>query len=1383
MNKLCLYIFVLLFGIQVADAGNIIPGNQKIEKFVSEQGFFQNTVHAITSDKNGYLWIATPNGLVRYDGYSFEYFYHDYNNSESIPGNKVKHILNDSAGKLWICTDQGLCIYLTGKEQFIPLEYKISSETFIKEDTQKKIWVGEASKLHIFNSELQVSKMIEDVVVLDLEKELKGESITDIEFLADSLILLATPSMIYKATFDVRQDYSYVIDKLLLDYDEKGISKIIKTDNTIWIGTNNGIYQTVLENNRLTSLRLFFNSSDQVHGNSIDVLTMFFDKEKNLWIGTKRNGVLKYNSETEGFVTYKFDPKNVFGLTSNRINCFYEDVFGVMWIGTAQGGLNKLDKYQKPFHNYTHNPYDNKSLSSNLINEIIEDKEGRIWISFFDNIICRINNDINIDEGHRIEFDRLEKQFGELKNNIVVRLFQDLRGYWWIGTHEGLYFYDEINDKLRLVFLKSDEGIFSTLGNRIIEQINPNQILIGGSHAYLLDDPWDWVLNDKPVPVGSGLLEIGENNTILAFKKDGFGNLWFGTQNGIYRVLENDKKFVVKNHLNTNNEDDILRLSHNHIFCFHISRDKNIWIGSFGGGLMKLQLNESGEPEKIKSYHKNDGLPDEAIYGILEDEEGKFWMSTDMGICRFDPVSEKFEVCDVNDGILNNNFRQNSYFKTKTGLMLMGGLNGLTIFNPEQITKNEIPPRVLISRLKINDQRIIAGKKYNKKVILENSITDTRKLIVDHQNRNISLDIIVQHTSAPKKTGCFICWKGLMLIGLNLMGEKATATYTNLNAGTYRFLYKGTNGDGIWTENTGELIIRVLAPWYLKWWGLTIWGALVLLIVLGIFSYLIRLEKLKHRLKFEQLDKERIHEMDQAKLRFFTNITHDFKTPLSLIIGPLEKITELHRSEEDKKYFFIIQNNILRLQRLIDQLISYRKAETGHLELKYTKTTSGNFIYPLLEAFEEYARRSSVNFYYKVNSPNQHVIIDIDNMERILLNLFSNAVKFTENDGEVSIETGFRKIGKNEVLYFEVSDTGIGIPKEHINKIFDLFYHGVDARGNRSGTGIGLALCKSLIELMKGNISVESIPGKKTVFKIELPFDIEVKTDVGEDLTKYRKIITDWMPSELNELKERAVNTSLLPSLLIIDDEQDTRSFLQEAFKSTYNITVAVDGEDGLKKLTEYQPQLVISDVMMPDLNGYQVCERIKSNPDTCHIPVILLTALDDEAGMIEGLELGADAYIKKPFSIKHLEIRVRKLIENKQRIIEYFKNSSVIPEEDIGMSEKDRHFLETIISSIENSISDSAFGVEELAKSAGMSTSHLYRRLKQLTGQVPNVYIRNLRLHKAAELLKIHKDITAVEVMYEIGIESPSYFSTSFKKMYGVSPIEFQKNKKGINS
>jgi signal transduction histidine kinase/DNA-binding response OmpR family regulator len=967
----------------------------------------------------------------------------------------------------------------------------------------------------------------------------------------------------------------------------------------------------------------------------------------------------------------------------------------------------------------------------------------------------------------------------QLNNEIVVRFFQDSKGYWWIGTHKGIYLYNDKTNRLTRIQLKSGDRLISSTLNRVIAQIDTNRILIGGTRVSILKDPWKYILKNEAIPVENNMPNYDEIISVNDFFQDDFGNFWFATRNGILRLKNENGQFQIKNHITTRAGEDSLMLSHNNVFSIFENENQDIWLGTFGGGLMKIKLNQAGVPESIKSYRKEDGLPDEAVYGMLEDDDGKFWISTDMGICHFDPVTEKFEVYDVNDGILNNNFRQSAYLKTTSGLMLMGGLNGLTVFDPKKIKKNEIPPKVLLTQLKINDQPVVAGKNLEKKLFLENSIADTKELVLGYRYRNISLDIIVQHNSTPQKNKLSYMLEGVNQDWVKVDGGKTTATYTNLSPGSYRFLYKGANGDGIWTENASALIIHVLTPWYLRWWCLSIWAGMLLLIVYGIFRYLVRLEKLKQKLKFEQLDKERIHELDQAKLRFFTNISHEFKTPLSLIMGPLEKIEERNCDKGNNKYFSIIQNNISRLQRLVEQLISYRKAETGHLKPEYTKTTLGNFIYPLLEAFEESAKRTNINFYHKINVPNRQVIVDVDKTERILLNLFSNAIKFTEQNGEISFEAGFKEtVEVGEQLYFKISDTGIGISPDKIDKIFDRFYRAVDDRGNWGGTGIGLALCKALIDLLMGKISVESIPGKKTTFEINLPFQEVLNVEVEEDTNKQREIAIDWIVSEPEEIQNETENLKL-PSLLIIDDETDVRSFLYEAFKSKYKITLAVDGEDGLSKIAESKPQLIISDVMMPKLDGYQLCEKIKSNPETCHIPVILLTALDQDSKKIEGLELGADDYISKPFSIRHLEVRTKTLIENKQRIIEYFSKHATVHFEELNMSNRDQSFLKNVITAIEKNMSNSWFGVEELAGEAKMSTSYFYRRLKQLTGQVPNVYLRNYRLQKAAELLKANPQLNANEVMYEIGIESPSYFSTSFKKVHGVTPSEFIKMNK----
>ena len=1369
---------ILLCSVFIQSQNKINIGSQVIERFVDEQGFNQNTVNSIKLDNYGDLWIGTPNGLVKYDGYSFKYFYHKTEDEGSIPNNYIANLLNDSQGRLWIDTREGVSLYLPNKEQFLLVNSSVKEGVFIKEDSQNRIWIGNDSKLLIYKSNPNNEDVVSHVGEIKLGQELGGNAIVDIEFLSESELLVATHFDIYRLTLNENDFRFFKFNKIELDFKNTRINKIVKSKNLIWIATDSGLYQTFYQNNKITTIQSFLNSSTNTFDKTYDVLSLFFDNDNNLWIGTRDNGVLKYNQKDLEFMSYQYNSKNTKGLSSNRVNCFYEDEFGVIWIGTGQGGLNKLNKNQKPFHNYSHNPYDSNSLSSNLITDIVEAQDGRIWVSFFDSTICISEQKLNFETSKQLSFEALEEQLGRLKDEWVLRLFQDQKGYWWIGTNKGIYLFDEENNKLINVQIKNEEERTKKLSfYRVITQTDPNHILLAGAEVLLLENPWDNILNNKEITVNSPLFRLEGNYGIKDYAKDSYGNYWFASSNGVYRVVDENGVYSIKNHFTRRSINDELILSHNNVFSILIGRDKSVWLGSFGGGLMRVQLDNNGVPKIIEEFHKKDGLPDEVIYGILEDKEGDLWLSTDMGISHFDIKNKKFNSYDVSDGVSSNNFRQSSYLKTSSGIMLMGSVKGLTAFDPKQIERNTIPPQILISRLKINNSPIVTGAEYDKRVILEKPIAETESLTLDYYNRNISLDLIVQHNSVPQKNKLLYKLEGINNDWIEISAGKTTATYTNLDYGTYKFFYKGANGDGVWTSKTHELQIIVLAPWYLKWWSVTFFVLVVLAIVYAVFRYLVRLEKLKHQLRFEKIDKERAREMNQAKLQFFTNISHDFKTPLSLIIGPLEKIAEQAKQGENEKYFSIIHNNISRLQRLIDQLITYRKAETGHMALKYVEISVGDFMYPLVEAFEEYASHSGINFYYKINSANRLVIIDVDKIERVLLNLFSNAIKYGGVNAEISIEAGYRYKGNTEVFYIEVSDTGIGIEPENIKRIFDRFYRGTDYKGNWSGTGIGLALSSTLIDLMKGKITVESDPGVKTTFTVTLSLQENLNVEVKENVNTIKRVITDWLPTQLESIQEIQIDDER-PSLLIVDDELEIISFLTESLKGKYNIRTANNGEEALQKIKDKLPNLVISDVMMPKMDGYELCERIKSNLETCHIPIIIITVMGDEEKKIKGFELGADVYITKPFSIKHLEIRIKRLLENKQRVFDYFSRNSAIPKKDttIKIPERDKEFLEKVNSSIEENMSNSAFGVEELGTILAMSTSSFFRRLKALTGQAPSVYLRNFRLQKAADLLKADPNLNANEVMFEIGIESASYYSTSFKKLHGYSPSEFVK-------
>ncbi len=1358
-----------------------IEGFQRIRKYNYEQGFFQNTVKSITADKNGYLWFSTPNGLIRYDGYDFENYYHDFEDNYSILNNSINKILKSSDGNLWIGTKGCTCVYFPDEERFLSLENSIRNDAFIKEDSKQNIWIAQNDKLYVYRPMIDSEAPIVQPKILQLDTALNNQRIIDILFLSDYQYLVATAETLLLLTVNLEEEepLAFETSPIQLNIKNKKITKLLRKENAIWLGTKFGFYQTFLENNELIVVREYTEFGKGKMTWRPNVLAMYSDSSKNLWIGTERNGILKLNNDTKDFTLFSKGTTDEHSISSDQVFCFFEDEFDVLWIGTIQGGLNSLDKHQKPFHNYIQKANEANSIPENLITDIVQAANGNIWFSHYKDVISTTKSNFGVLTKAPLLFEKMKNKLADISRELIFCMYQDTKGYWWLGGKKDVYLYDEVNDVLKKVTIQNE---FKAIGFRLIKsirQVDERQILIGGGQLLLLENPWESILNNQPVQIKSELLNLGYVNDIV-LEKDNF--YWIATREGLYKVKLEQGKLSVALHLSTSETSEKLKLNHNTAFSIYKDKNRNLWLATYGGGLIKIQLDKDRNPIDIKNYTKKNGLPDNGVYGILEDDESKLWISTDMGICKFDPIKEKFQTFNVDDGLLNNNYRQSAYLKTKSGVMLMAGANGLTVFDPKQIKENTIPPKLHLSQLEVNDELVVPGKAYNNQILCTKSITEIDTLILNDKNTNISFKVTVNHSAAPNKNRLYYKLQGLNKEWITSKSGKATVSYTNLSTGNYTFLYKATNGDGVESIQTGKLYIKVLAPWYLTWWSLAGCILLIIIVLYLVFEYLFRLEKLKQNLKIEKLDKKRNQEMEEAKLRFFTNISHDFKTPLALIKGPFEKIAENNPNKEDKKYFSIIQNNITRLQTLVEELISYRKAETGHLDVKYSKTTVGAFLYPLMDSFEENTKDTHVQFFYKIENPEEEIHIDIHKTERVLLNLYSNAVKYSGTKSTITFTAGIKETEENtKLFYFEIEDTGIGISRENLKRIFDRFYRGVDEVGDWSGVGVGLALSKSLVELMGGTITAESDLGKKTVFNVVLPVNHEAIDGNETAQSAAKKVFEDFTPAEVEAVSPATISKEIansLPTILIIDDEQDMRLFLQKALANSFNVALAIDGEDGLEKMAAIKPQIVISDVMMPNLNGYQVCAKIKSTQETCHIPVILLTALGDTKNKIEGLELGADDYISKPFSIKHLEVRIKQLIENKQRIIDYFSNNSLLPiKENLGISKRDQEFLEKNIKTMEENISDVSFGVEELAKSAGMSASNFYRRLKQLTGQAPNAYLRNFRLQKAAELIRNDKNLQAFEIMSHIGISSPSYYSTAFKKLHGMSPMEYSKS------
>ncbi|WP_339881463.1 hybrid sensor histidine kinase/response regulator transcription factor [Polaribacter vadi] len=1353
--------------------------SQNFDRISNKEGFNQNTVNAIEQDKYGFLWYATPNGLIRYDGYEFRTFTTQSKDEGAISSNNVTHLFNDKDGILWIGTNVGVNIYVPWLERFftVPLKYKIDvNKIDAKEDGY--IWVTSSKEL-IRCKLIDVNKGGFDFSENIFDIKENGVKINTFSFGYNSSIILGTNKGLKQVNYQTETPILKTENNNLNDFsffDDKEITEIIKVDNIFWIGTTDGLYSSNLDSNAKYLVKEIEIPNQDT---TFYVNSLFTDNENTIWIGTKGNGLYKYNPILNSFSHFTYDSKNENSISSHQINTVYQDSFNILWVGTAQGGINKLDLFQKPFYSYRNNPYNQFSIGDNLITSILEDNTGKIWISGYNKKLFRSKQVISDSTVNKIKFDNIQAALAIEDNDVIRCIYQDEKNYIWFGTDKKVFVYNPLKKDYKEVQFFSKDDKTQLLSIRNIAQINETDIVLSGNKIIVIKNPWEEINQKRKPEINiESSLRIAASR-VQCFLKHSSGQLWFGTDYGLLQSkYENGKIVVIKQY--QENKTGSNKISYNNIFSLYEDDKKNVWIGTFGGGLNKLTLDSDNNPIKIDYFRKNDVLPDDAIYGILPQENSNYlWISTDMGLVRFDKETQKVNVFDVSDGLFHNNFRQSAYTKGKSGFMYFGGLNGLTIFDPKKMALNKQAPKVLITSLLINNKPIKIGEKLNDIVILKKAISETDTVTVSKSQRIISFNVVAEHTAAPAKNKIAYKLEGFNKDWVEINKGKSSITYTNLSAGTYKLKVKSANGDGVWSASTRSLTLIILPLWYQTWWSYSLLVLLFLGIGVGIVFYFVRHEKLKQKLIYEQIDKDRMEVVNQGKFRYFTNLSHEFRTPLTLISGPLDRVIENNKNPESEKFLEIIKRNTHRLLSLIDQLITFRQAEQGFLNLNFTKSTLGDFLYPTTEAFENYSLEKNINFYYKINSPNEEIIIDIEKLERILFNLLSNSFKNTPPQGTINIEASIIFEEDVKKIKIDVVDTGKGIPKEKLNNIFERFYQLGNQDGNVSGGGIGLSFCKSLVDLFDGSISVKSKPNKKTRFRIIIPSSTIEEVAIDQNNAK-KSFIKNWVPLHTTNLEknEGKQKDKKQHNILVVENEIDIQDFLKSALSDKYNITIANNGLEALTEIKKTEFSTIISDVMMPEMDGFELCKRIKSNPETCQLPVLLLTALGDNADLIKGLEFGADEYISKPFSLKHLELRLKKLIENNLKIKDYFSKNSLPPKDkkELGFSKRDLAFLEKITEIIEENLSNSNFGVEELSKEVGLSSSHFYRKLKQLTGQVPNVYLRNFRLQRAAELLASNSGFNVAEVMYQIGIESNSYFSTSFKKLHGVSPSEYSK-------
>jgi len=1365
----------------------------KFDRITTESGLPQEHIFCILQDGKGFLWFGTEMGLVRYDGYHFRVFRHDSNDPNSISSNIIKAIHEDENGILWIGTDGGgLCRFDTEQEIFTSYKNRPDDPTSlsgnrvyaISEDETGNLWVGTL-----------------------------GSGLNKLAFENNKRTF---PPLITRYRYDPGNPQSLADDNIW--------TMLIDDANRLWIGTIAGGLNRLDLNEEAAGAARFFKykyaPADPNSLSSNSIKAIYEDPQSTLWIGTEFQGLNRFDESTETFTRYKTDADKPHHLSHNYVNTILEDEAGNFWVGTNGGGVNLLDKESGRFTVYRHSARDPYSLNGNLVNTVYQDRSGIIWFGM-------VNHGLNlIDPEKQLikHYYSIEGKPGSLTGNLVKSIVEDSRGNIWIGTYGGgLNQFDPESGTFQPFAPGPGNKNRGAIKNvQTIFEDSRGDFWIGtdGGGLYLFDRDNHRFTSFNPPPSDNSSLSF---HSVWTICEDIRGDLWIGTADGglnrydreagVFRnyhdspddpntINSNDVRVVFEDHLGIlwigtyggglnqfnpvrnefvhykNIPGDTSSISNDIITdIFESPTTKELWIGTFGGGVNRFDRIS----QAFETFQEKDGLSNDVVKSIEEDSEGNLWISTLKGISRFHPQRRMFLNFTTSDGLQGDAFNLGASCVTKEGEMYFGGTKGFNVFDPSGIEKREEDaPPCLITDVKIFNRSIRPGESIGKKVLVKKAVHAAEGIVIPYHVDDFVFEFAALDFTGGEEIRYAFKMEGQDETWHYTDAERRYAPYSNLDPGDYTFKVKATTGDGSWNTQPAMLRVQVLnAPWETGWAY-----AFYVLVILGLTwaarHFTLSRWKLLNELKLERLERKKIRELNEMKLRFFTNISHEIRTPLTLIAAPLESLISSDASDrETRQHLQTMRRNVNRLLLLVNQLLEFRKQQSGHANVKAAKGDFIEFIQEIILSFKEFARQKSIDLTFDHQAETAELWFDRDMMEKVFFNLLSNAFKFTGEGGKVRVLV---EEEENQVKV-TVEDNGKGIAKEDLPFVFDRFYKfDSDYTGSQLGSGIGLALTKSLVKLHHGQIAVESEPRQYTRFVLILPKGAAHFT--GEQVVpdfRNSDDVTRYQASELRgPAKIREVPRELEPdatTLLLVEDNEGVRHYLKEIFYNKYHILEAGNGREGLSLAKDESPDLIISDIMMPEVDGIEFCRQVKTSIETSHIPVILLTARTSLLFCYEGLDIGADDYITKPFNPTLLEKRVCNLIEQRKKLRKKFSEQIKIAPTEVTLTPPDADLLEKAIQVVEEHLSDAEFDVSRFAREVGVSRPVLYRKLPALTDYTPLEFIRAMRLKRAAQLLS--QDVLSVsEVCYSIGFKTPKYFSKCFRKEFGVSPSEFMRSR-----
>ncbi|MFD1631403.1 hybrid sensor histidine kinase/response regulator transcription factor [Pseudopedobacter beijingensis] len=1328
--------FILLLLITVYILPLNAQNNNKFQHITVEQGLSQSAVFSIARDSTGFMWFGTKDGLNRYDARRIEVYKNKPKDTTSLSSNvNINALLVDKEGTLWVGTQHGLNKYIAQNNTFKrflnnPKDPKSLSNNVIRclyQDKQGNIWVGTEKGLNKMSADESFQRFYS---ATDKTQGLPSAFIKAIYQDEDQAYWVGTNAGLSKMLQTASKSYTFKN----FAYEKDNINSLAGNDvssitedkhKNIWIGLR---YKGLNRLDKRTGKFTRFNTSNSNILNNDDVRKLKIDRKGKLWIGTL-NGITVYNP-IDNKVENRFvnEPEDSFTLGQNSVYDIYEDKIGTMWVGTYYGGVNVIPAYRVPFSSYQHFSYKN-SLSGNVVSAIVEDDKHNLWIG-------TEGDGVNYYNRQTGKFEALKNKPGapnSLSSNLIKSLVLDKNGELWIAAFEGGL--DIYNPRTGSFKNYNKSSALNT--NRLTALLadRENRIWLGSRNRGLFQ--FD-KLNNTFIPIRSITSKF-----VNYLYEDNTGTIWVAMDDGLFFKEPQQTHFVNI----TLKENPAWFLGVNSMLQDSQGR---YWIAT-GTGLILFKKQEN----VARLYTENQGLPTNNIVGILEDDQQNIWVSTAKGIAKLTPGG--FAIYNKEDGFPGNVFNHNSFFKDSKGELFFGGYNGMISFWPQLIRKNMEKPKVVLTKLKLSgDREVLVNDATN---ILNESIGFVKKIGIPYNEKVFSVDFAVldyitssKNKYAYKLDGIDKQWNYL---------EKPTISFNNLSDGDYTLLFKGANNDGVWS-NENVLKIKIYPPFWKSWWAYLIYIAVLFAIAFVSIRYFI-IRQLLHK----------EHEIHQLKIAFFRNVSHEIRTPLTLISGPLQKLITENQENNYLNYQLLgIHKHVKRLTKLINELLDFSKVEAGKMDLRVQPVNIVEFVHQIYQAYSYEASEKALDYIFE--SPKAEIIVFIDRsqMEKVIYNLLSNAFKFVPYEGKIIISIA----EDNEKLYIRIKDSGKGIAPENRAKIFADFYQEESEQRN-AGTGIGLALSKSIVRLHDGDLEVEDST-TLTVFKLSLKKGSTHFADF--QVVKTEEYIAVTQPNLEIEIPQGTENTKAeipvgkhLPYILVVEDNREVRDFIISTLKNKYQVRTAENGAQGLELALDIIPDIIISDVMMPVMNGIDFCRTIKSDDRTNHIPVILLTARSGEADELEGLKTGADLYMAKPFTIDKLLYSLANLINLQHSLREKFTQKLSLEPNTPVIEHPDGHFIEKVLKVLEENINNPDFGVNEFAYEIGMSTPVFYKKIKAVTGLTVNNFIKSFRLKRAVQLLD-QKAGTISEVAYIVGFTDPKYFSKEFKKQFGKTPSEY---------